>query len=402
MLATAPSDVKEKQRADAELDADLLMMNVNKVCFGEVPSDFISFILDRPGDFCISTNALNSFVFSIKSDKDKTFHLALEKLRKGYRIRGMLFATGATIGELIYNIRDSSLDVLSGVLRCRVYPRRLITKEVLPRFHIYGDESIISKRLSHEDMDFRYFRSNIFINQEFMDVILKENKRLGDADWKMHMYDELRVSYLAKELHLPVRIILGLIRANNGYIIYDNNPGCDFARFMEENGERMDCGLKIKLCRALASVMSGLFNADIYCGAVKMENFFVYYVDAMPCGQIQIVFAEGRDLTPVDQLRPVESGDFTRMAPEVTWTRILTPEAGVYSMGLVLRAVLESGVRPSSKDPNFEMMTRVETLIQKCMHSKPSERPSVHGIFIELDAIAKHLQPTKYQFWQPL
>ncbi|RCN31790.1 hypothetical protein ANCCAN_22419 [Ancylostoma caninum] len=213
---------------------------------------------------------------------------------------------------------------------------------------------------------------------------------------------ELRVSYLAKELHLPVRIIIGLIRANNGYIIYDNNPGCDFARFLEENGERIDCGLKIKLCRALASVMSELFNADIYCGAVKLENFFVYYVDAMPCGQIQIVFAEGRDLTPVGQLRPVDSGDFTRMAPEVTWTRILTPEAGVYSMGLVLRAVLESGVRPSPKDPNFEMMPRVEALIQKCMHSKPSERPSVHGIFIELDAIAKHLQQTKYQFWQPL
>ncbi|KHJ91064.1 hypothetical protein OESDEN_09078 [Oesophagostomum dentatum] len=75
--------------------------------------------------------------------------------RKGYRIRGMLFATGATIGELIYNIRDSSLNVLSGVLRCQVYPRRLITKEVLPRFHIHGEECIISKKPSHEDMDFR-------------------------------------------------------------------------------------------------------------------------------------------------------------------------------------------------------------------------------------------------------
>ncbi|EYB85186.1 hypothetical protein Y032_0303g1899 [Ancylostoma ceylanicum] len=390
MLATVASEVAEKRRADAELDADLLTMNVNKVCLGEIPSDFVSFILERPGDFCISTNALNSYVFSIKSDEHKTFHLTLEKLRKGYRIRGMLFATGATIGELIYNIRDSSLDVLSGVLRCRAYPRRLITKEVLPCFRIYSDECIISKRLSYEDVDFRYFRGNIFINQEFTDVILKENKRLTDANWKMHMYDELRVSYLAKELHLPVRIIIGLIRANNGYIIYDSNPGCDFARFMEENGDRMDCGLKIKLCRALASVMSGLFNADIYCGAVKMENFHVYYV----VRKLHI-------LAPI-QLRPVESGDFTRMAPEVTWTRILTPEAGVYSMGLVLRAVLESGVRPSSKDPNFEMLTRVEALIQKCTHSKPSERPSVHGIFIELDAITKHLKQTKYQFWQPL
>ncbi|ETN68476.1 hypothetical protein NECAME_15795 [Necator americanus] len=171
---------------------------------------------------------------------------------------------------------------------------------------------------------------------------------------------------------------------------------------MEENADRFDCGVKIKICRALASVMSELFNADIYCGTVKMENFFVYYVDAVPCGQIQIVFAEGRDLTPVDQLRPVDSGDFTRMAPEVTWTRILTPEAGVFSMGLLLREVLEFGPRLSSKDPNFELVTRVEALIRKCMHSRPSERPSVHGIFIELDSIASFIKQTRHHFWQPV
>ena len=64
---------------------------------------------------------------------------------------------------------------------------------------------------------------------------------------------------------------------------------------MDENAERMDCGVKIRvciesddwmvdeiclfqLCRTLASVMSELFSADIYCGATKMENFFVYYL----------------------------------------------------------------------------------------------------------------------------
>lgn len=29
----------------------------------------------------------------------------------------------------------------------------------------------------------------MFINREFTDVILKENKRLSNANWKMHMYD---------------------------------------------------------------------------------------------------------------------------------------------------------------------------------------------------------------------
>ncbi|KAK6056290.1 hypothetical protein COOONC_06204 [Cooperia oncophora] len=67
----------------------------------------------------------------------------------------MLFATGATIGELIYNIRDSSLDVLSGVLGCPVYPRRLITKDVLRHFRIFEGDCVISKRLSHEDNHFK-------------------------------------------------------------------------------------------------------------------------------------------------------------------------------------------------------------------------------------------------------
>ncbi|KHJ76314.1 hypothetical protein OESDEN_24066 [Oesophagostomum dentatum] len=101
-------------------------------------------------------------------------------------------------------------------------------------------------------------------------------------------------------------------------------------------------------------------------------------------------------------MRPVDSGDFTHMAPEVTWTRMLTPEAGVYSMGLVLHAVINSGTRSSPKDTNFELLPRIEALIQKCMHSRPSERPSVHGIFIELDSIASVVQQTKYQCWQPI
>ncbi|VDK65834.1 unnamed protein product [Cylicostephanus goldi] len=90
------------------------------------------------------------------------------------------------------------------------------------------------------------------------------------------------------------------------------------------------------------------------------------------------------------------------MAPEVTWTRILTPEAGVYSMGIVLRSVLDAGNRPSPKDPNFELLAKVEAVIHKCMNSRPSERPSIHGIFIELDTIASMVQTTKYQYWQPV
>ncbi|KAK5984443.1 hypothetical protein GCK32_007893 [Trichostrongylus colubriformis] len=76
-MASVDAQASE-QNADAELDADLLTMNTEKVSLGNIPQDFISFILEKPGDFCISTNSTASYLLSIRSDKDKTFHLALE------------------------------------------------------------------------------------------------------------------------------------------------------------------------------------------------------------------------------------------------------------------------------------------------------------------------------------
>ncbi|VDP10985.1 unnamed protein product [Heligmosomoides polygyrus] len=171
-------------------------MRTDKVSLGIIPHDLISFILEKPGDFCISANSMGSYELSIRSDKDKTFHLALEPIVKGYRIRSMLFATGATIGELIYNIRDSS-----------------------------------------------FYRAHMLINGEFVDGTLKESRRMGTNEWRNHMFD---------------------------------------------------------LCRAIASVMSGFLNSDIYSGSVKLENFHVYFVDALPYGRIQLVFTDADDLIPVE------------------------------------------------------------------------------------------------------
>lgn len=54
----------------------------------------------------------------------------------------------------------------------------------------------------------------------------------------------------------------------------------------------------------------------------------------------------------------MDSGDFSRMAPEVSWTRLLTPEAGVYSMGLVLRDVL-GDISEMQKGKSCSMMLHV-------------------------------------------
>ncbi|WKY11143.1 hypothetical protein Q1695_003025 [Nippostrongylus brasiliensis] len=402
MLAAADTQSKIKDD-EAELDADLLTMNTERVSLGNIPHDFVSFILERPGDFCISTTVTGSYVLSIKSDADKTFHLALENAPGGgYRIRSMLFARGATIGELIYNIRDSSLDMLSGVLGCSVYPRRMITKNVLQKFRIYDDDAVISKKLVHEGVEFRYYQSHMLLNKEFYNTCLKESRRMSSAEWRAHMFDELRVSFLATELQLPLRKVYGILRADNGYVIYDSKPGCNFSRFLDENDERLDLGMRIKLCRALTSVMSALLDADIYCGTVKLKNFYVYFADALPYGRIQLMFTNGADLSPTEEMKPIERGDFTKMAPEVSWTRMATPESGVYSMGLVLQAVIGDTSEFKSSDPNYTLLPRAVSIVERCLHPRPSERPTMNGLFIEFDKLNAKVQHTDSQRWTPI
>ncbi|KAK5984444.1 Protein kinase domain-containing protein [Trichostrongylus colubriformis] len=122
----------------------------------------------------------------------------------------------------------------------------------------------------------------------------------------------------------------------------------------------------------------------------------------MPYGQIRLVFTEGADLTPLEKTRPVDSGDFTQMAPEVSWTRLLTPEAGVYSMGLVMRYVLGDVSEITPQDPNASLLPQVMALINKCLHARPSERPSMNGIFLELDKATSNVHHTKQQRWTPV
>ncbi|VDO27329.1 unnamed protein product [Haemonchus placei] len=304
----------------------------------------------------------------------------------------------------IHQLVDLSelLDVLSGVLGCPVYPRRMITKDVLGRFRIFEAEHIISKKLVNEDSRFKYYESQVLMNGTYTNVLLKGSRRMSPAEWREQMYDELRVSFVARELHLPMRTVHGILRADNGYVIYDNKPGCEFSRFLEEYDDKLDLGTRIKLCRALASVMSGLYNADIYCGAVKLDNFYAYYVGALPYSRIQLVFTGGADLTPLEKTKPIDSGDFSQMAPEVSWTRLLTPEAGVHSMGLVLRRVLGHLPELPTQDPNASLLPRINALISKCLHPRPSERPSMNGIFLELDNAAGSVRHTRQPRWTPI
>ncbi|KAK6056291.1 hypothetical protein COOONC_06205 [Cooperia oncophora] len=127
----------------------------------------------------------------------------------------------------------------------------------------------------------------MLMNNEFVDVILKENRRMSTSEWREYMYDELRVSFLATELHLPMRTVHGILRADNGYVIYDIKPGCEFPRFLDENDEKLDFGTRIKLCRALSSVMAGLFNAFDISIVVLSSWRISMSIMWMPCHTVE-------------------------------------------------------------------------------------------------------------------
>uniref|UniRef100_A0A0K0DPR0 Protein kinase domain-containing protein n=1 Tax=Angiostrongylus cantonensis TaxID=6313 RepID=A0A0K0DPR0_ANGCA len=247
------------------------------------------------------------------------------------------------------------------------------------------------------------------MDEAYAEVILKNNRRMDEEQWKQHIFDELKATFLAEELKLPVRPMLGvIIWRGGGYMVYSGAPGRYLQRFLQENMHSMSCWTKIKLCTALARVMSQLYNCDRYCGVVELDSFYINFLQADSCGRIQPVFAEGKDLTLLGEYVTVRNdhyteivpetertrqiSDFTRMAPEVEWTRQLTPLTASYGMGQVLQAVLENGSKPSPED----------VVIKKCLNSTASRRPSVQEISTQLNVISKRLKCPTGERWNPI
>ncbi|VDM64834.1 unnamed protein product [Angiostrongylus costaricensis] len=107
-------------------------------------------------------------------------------------------------------------------------------------------------------------------------------------------------------------------------------------------------------------------------------------------------------MTPEGE-RTRQLSDFTRVAPEVEWTRQLTPLTASYGLGQVLQAVLENGSKPSPEDVNYELAECVvEKVIKKCLNSTASRRPSVQQISTQLNVISKKLKSSKGERWNPI
>ncbi|VDM64894.1 unnamed protein product [Angiostrongylus costaricensis] len=197
-------DVEVESSDDEEFEKGLLTLDVNKVKIGNIPKDFIGFMLSRggkAGDFCISIGSGDYCVISIRSENQHPCHMIVEKYRDAYRARGLYNVSGRTIGELLFNILKSP-----------------------------------------------YHRANLSMNDGYAEVILKNNRRMDEQQWKQHIFDELKATFPAEDLKLPVRLMLGVITwRGGGYMVYSGAPGRYLQHFLQENVHSMSCWTKIKV-----------------------------------------------------------------------------------------------------------------------------------------------------------
>uniref|UniRef100_A0A0K0DRN2 PPM-type phosphatase domain-containing protein n=1 Tax=Angiostrongylus cantonensis TaxID=6313 RepID=A0A0K0DRN2_ANGCA len=185
------------------------------------------------------------------------------------------------------------------------------------------------------------------MDDAYAEVILKNNRRMGEEQWKQHIFDEFKAALFAEDLKLSVRPMLGVIMCRgDGYMVYSGAPGRYVQHSLKDNIHKMSCWTRIK-------------QAD-------------------SCRRIQPVFAVEKDLTSLEESVAIDDGDFTRMVSKVEWTPQLPPLTASYGTGQVLQAMLDNGSKPSPEDVNCEMAEYVvEKVIKKCLNSTTATRRPV-------------------------
>uniref|UniRef100_A0A8R1INX0 Uncharacterized protein n=1 Tax=Caenorhabditis japonica TaxID=281687 RepID=A0A8R1INX0_CAEJA len=78
----------------------------------DVTTEFIeTFVLQKPGDFCVSQTLKGQLFLSMLAesakDGDRIVHLQVRAYDDGYGFRGMLFARGKTLGQLIFQLHEN-------------------------------------------------------------------------------------------------------------------------------------------------------------------------------------------------------------------------------------------------------------------------------------------------------
>ncbi|CAD6199824.1 unnamed protein product [Caenorhabditis auriculariae] len=388
----------------SSIGAELLTLDLEKVLLPGLPLDCVGlFALKKPGDFCVTRSNRGIYYLSamVPGDDpnklDRVVHLQIEISRNEYGFRGMLFCRGSTVGKLLYNFHNSSLSVLSGVLDEDVIFRRLATRDWLHSSDIYESSRIISRKVVHSDLDFSYYSAEMLLKNGKQDVLLLTPTQMGECEFKKLMFEELRMAVVVRHRALPIRSPIGIV-IDTPMIIHEDpkdRRGYTLEYFLDMYQLDLDLPLRIVLCGSICRVMSALHSFGMFHGGVLAKNFFVTEKKTSD-GKVQlsVVFNGSEGLVRKGSAKPVRFLDYDIYAPEVAWTRSMTPESGVFNVGRLIARIVD----PDLAESKHPAVTKLKGLIENTSRSEPSRRPTMDGVLLAVNQIQNLIGPTSTKY----
>uniref|UniRef100_A0A1I7UNQ7 Protein kinase domain-containing protein n=1 Tax=Caenorhabditis tropicalis TaxID=1561998 RepID=A0A1I7UNQ7_9PELO len=371
--------------------------DITESMFSNVTIPFIeTFVLKNPGDYCVYKTIDGVTYLSIvaKPNKNKKgtpqmVHLPIETSKKEVEIKGMLFASAKSIGQLIYQLRHEHIDILSGVLDMKISMNHFLDTNSTVMHNIHWKGNIVKDKMHHfQDVFITIYTGEMkFADGKIKEVLFEEITSPDKTKYKV-FFEKLVNGKALSTKNLPIRLPIGAI-INPPTLIFEQNGteiGCSLEHFLKFNYIDLDLSQRIKLCSSVVRILSELHHMDIYHGASRIENFYVEQNGNKnsKTKNFELVFngANGLIFEGITD-NTVSIVDYDSNAPEVAFTRKLTKESGVFNMGRLFEQILKPDLIKAYKDqPEPRALEEMRHLIARATHPNPSRRPTMHGIII--------------------
>lgn len=394
---------------------------IQEAIFVNVPVPFVeAFVLKNPGDYCVSKNLDGIINLSIvangnkeRKDANRVINLRINQSGKEFMIPGMMFARAESLPQLICQLKYENIDILGGVLDEKLSMDRLLGPPFIEIHNIHMTGKLVTdhKLISQDPILTVYTGELEFADGKIREVLFEEvtNASTNVAGHKV-FFEKLVNGKALGSKNLPIRLPIGAI-LNPPTLIYENNKieiGTTLGRFLKDNQSQLDLIQRIKMCSSTVRILSELHQSDIYHGASQVDHFYVDFVGFKPNNvkNYELVFngtsgllREGKSDNSVSVV------DYDSTAPEVSFTRKLTKESGVFNLGRLFEAILKPEMIKSYHESNQgepPALNEMRVLISRATHPNPTRRPTMNGIVIKIRDILLEVSSQKSSSSSPI
>ncbi|CAB3397200.1 unnamed protein product [Caenorhabditis bovis] len=391
--------------SNKELEKDNVKTEENTVGFNEkvqvlnVPLDCLHyFLLKNPGDFCLTKTEKCGLYLSIliprdsfQSDEEHPIHLKIEQYDLEYGIRGMLFTRAPSLQQLIADLSNSPIHVLSGVLEKNVMMIRIINEAALLKANVFPKKEVLNKVVMSNDNMYNTFSAEVVLSKNTPEkvILLEPATPKFNEEFRRKLYEEMQMQAIANTRRLPIRVPLGAIIEPMA-LIYSNQKGYPLDYLLDTAQHCMDMCQRVKICASCVRIMSDFHTEGLFHGGVLASNFYAILTNETgSCRTFELLFNGADGIMMKGKKKTLECVDYDLYAPELAFTRSMTPESGVYSMGKLFEKILEPDISDSS-----DIMREMRYLIAVSTRNNPMQRPTMHGILLVIRQLL-HKLPQK-------